>query len=296
VGDVAAQMAELLAKRGVAFEILLVNDDSKDKSWARIEEAARARPEVRGFSMMRNFGQHNALLFGVRQARFDVVLTMDDDLQHPPEEAMRLLDALEPGVDVVYGTPTDEPHGLMRGLASRFTKLALKTAMGAETARRVSAFRAFRTHIRDASAAYSGPFVNLDVLLTWGTTRFSHLIVRHEPRKVGTSNYTVGKLITHAANMITGFSTLPLQIATMLGFALTFFGMVVLALVVIRYFLDGTAPAGFPFLASMIAIFSGAQLFALGMIGEYLARVHFRLMNRPTYAVREGTERKRENG
>jgi undecaprenyl-phosphate 4-deoxy-4-formamido-L-arabinose transferase len=161
--------------------------------------------------------------------------------------------------------------------------------MSAETARNVSALRVFRTQLRDGFANYRGQFVSIDVLLTWSTTRFKVIPVRHDPRKIGVSNYTVRKLFTHAMNMMTGFSTIPLQLASVVGFAFTLFGIAVLLLVLIRYMIVGSPVQGFPFLASIIAIFSGAQLFALGIIGEYLARMHFRMMDRPTYAVRATT-------
>ena len=245
---------------------------------------------IRAFNLMRNYGQHNALLCGIRAARCPVIVTIDDDLQTPPEEIPRLLAELETGADVVYGTPQHQAHGLLRNLASSITKLALRSAMGAETARKVSAFRAFRTHLRDAFANYAGPRVSIDVLLTWGTRRFSAVQVRNDPRTIGASNYTVGKLIAHAMNMMTGFSTLPLQIASIIGFVFTLFGFAVLCFVLGRYFVQGGSVPGFPFLASLIAIFSGAQLFALGIIGEYLARMHFRMMDRPSYAVLNAVE------
>jgi undecaprenyl-phosphate 4-deoxy-4-formamido-L-arabinose transferase len=159
--------------------------------------------------------------------------------------------------------------------------------MGAETARNVSAFRVFRTQVRDAFANYQGPFVSVDVLLTWGTTRFAAIPVRHNPRRIGVSNYTFRKLVLHALNMMTGFSVLPLQMASLIGFAFTLFGLGVLAYVLGRYLIQGGSVPGFPFLASIIAIFSGAQLFSLGIIGEYLARMHFRMMEKPAYTVRE---------
>jgi len=244
---------------------------------------------------MRNYGQHNALLCGIRVARGATIVTMDDDLQHPPEEIPKLLATLEEGFDVVYGYPEHQPHGMLRGLASEMTKLALQNSMGAETARRVSAFRAFRTRARDAFADYHSPFVSIDVVLTWATTRFTAIRVRHDPRLSGPSNYTLYKLFTHAMNMITGFSTLPLQLANLLGFFCTAFGGVLLVFVLARYFLYGTSVPGFTFLASALAIFSGAQLFALGIIGEYLARMHFRMMERPTYTVRERLSGPREH-
>ena len=216
---------------------------------------------------------------------------MDDDLQHPPELLPALLAALTPGLDVVYGSPEKQQHGLLRDLASAITKLVLQNAMGAKTARVVSAWRVFRTHLREAFVTYQAPYVSIDVLLTWGTTRFAAITLRHDPRRLGVSNYTVGKLLRHALNMMTGFSVAPLQLASIVGFSFTLFGFGVLAYVLGRYLLFGSTVAGFPFLASIIAIFSGAQLFALGIMGEYLARMHFRLMEKPSYAVRVESER-----
>ena len=117
---------------------------------------------------MRNYGQHNALLCGIRAAKYEVIVTMDDDLQHPPEEIPRLLEQLEQGFDVVYGAPKEERHGFMRALASRITRLALGSAIGMDLAKNVSAFRVFRTQLREAFAGYQTPFVSIDVLLTWG--------------------------------------------------------------------------------------------------------------------------------
>lgn len=271
------------------FEVILVCDGSPDRSWAIIKDLCQTRAWLHGMLLMRNFGQHNALLCGIRRARFPVIITMDDDLQHPPTEIVHLLNALEDGVDVVYGTPQEEQHGFWRDLASQATKLALRDAMGAEIARQVSAFRVFRTTLREAFASYQNPFVSIDVLLTWGTTRFRAVPVIHASRLKGLSNYTFRKLMTHALNMMTGFSVLPLQLASVIGFVFTLFGLGVLVYVVGRFLLRGGSVPGFPFLASIIAIFSGAQLFALGIIGEYLARMHFRMMDRPSYAVRECT-------
>jgi len=280
------RLARVLRATGERHELVLVNDGSRDNSWAVIEQLAARHPWIHGIGLMRNYGQHNALLAGIRAASFSVVVTMDDDLQHPPEELPKILACLTPDVDVVYAPPQDEQHGFIRNLASLITKFALQASMGAKTARETSAWRVFRTHLRDASASYHSPLVSIDVLLTWGTTKFTSVRVRHDARASGKSNYTFGSLVRHALNMMTGFSTWPLQLASIIGFAFTLFGFGVLLYVIGRYLISGTSVAGFPFLASIIAIFSGAQLFALGIIGEYLARIHFRTMDRPTYVVR----------
>jgi len=287
--ELLQRLHAVLDSMGLDYEVLLVNDGSRDDSWACITQLAREDGRTQGINLMRNYGQHNAVLCGIRRARNDVVITLDDDLQHPPEEIPKLLNALTSDLDVVYATPKEERHGLFRDLASQITKMALRSAMGAAIARKVSAFRALRTELREAFADYRGTFVSIDVLLTWGTVRFASVEVRHDIRRLGVSNYTFRALVRHALNMMTGFSVLPLQIASMVGFVFTLFGFGVLAYVLGRLFILGASVPGFPFLASIIAIFSGAQLFSLGIIGEYLARMHFRLMDRPPYAVKSKT-------
>ncbi len=291
IGPLLERLRPVLGAHAPAWEIILVDDCSPDGTGRVAAELARASAgEVRAISLMRNYGQHAALLCGIRAARYDVVVTTDDDLQHPPEELPRLLSALTDDVDVVYGAPEKEPHGLLRGLASRVTKRVLMGSMGARTAAKVSAWRVFRTHLRDAFEQFRGAFVSIDVLLTWGTSKFTHVTVRHDARTIGTSTYTFRKLVTHAINMMTGFSTIPLQLASLIGFVLTGFGLAVLAIVVGRYVVDGNAPPGFTFLACIVSIFSGAQLLCLGIIGEYLGRAHFRLLDRPPYVVRRKPE------
>jgi undecaprenyl-phosphate 4-deoxy-4-formamido-L-arabinose transferase len=292
----AATVAELVQRLGPvlqdaapdAHEIILVNDGSPDHSWDVITALAAQHPTVRGMRLMRNYGQHNALLAGLRAARYDVVVTLDDDLQHPPEEIPKLLAALDEDYDVVYGTTGELPHSPFRNVMSRMTKHALAQAMGVRNIKDISAFRALRTGLREASAGYESPSVMLDVLLSWGTARFGGVQVRHEPRREGRSGYTLGRLVNQAMLVLTGFSTKPLRFASVVGFAFTSFGALVLAYVVVKYLTVGSVP-GFPFLASLIAVFGGVQLFALGIFGEYLARVFDRSMDRPPYVVGQST-------
>jgi undecaprenyl-phosphate 4-deoxy-4-formamido-L-arabinose transferase len=289
LGPLLCRLRDVLSSLGLPYEAILVNDGSRDASWQQIEALARDYPELRGFNLMRNYGQHNALLCGIREARYDVIVTIDDDLQNPPEEIPLLLKKLAEGHDVVYGTPATANHGLLRNTASWLTKVVLHGMMGAANAKSVSSFRAFRTNVRDAFAHFSSPNVSIDVLLTWGTSRFASVPVRHDPRKVGVSNYTFMRLVTHAFGLITGFSLLPLQVATFIGFFFTLVGVAVFLYVLLNYVIRGASVPGFTFLACMIAIFSGVQLFALGIFGEYLARIHFRTMERPVYLVRTQT-------
>jgi len=286
LGRLCQALAGKLPELTNDYEVILVNDASEDQSWAVILDLLKTYPWLQAVDLARNYGQHNALLCGIRRARKDVIITMDDDLQHPVEVLPFLLKKYSEGFDVVYGTPEREQHGFSRDLASQVTKIVLQSAMGAEVAREVSALRVFSTRLREGFQHFRGPFVSIDVLLTWSTNRFAAVRVRHDPRPAGASNYGFRKLMTHALNMMTGFSTIPLQLASWIGLGLTLFGLAVLVLVVGRYLLEGSVVPGFPFLASVIAIFSGAQLFALGIFGEYLARMYFHIIGKPPYVDR----------
>lgn len=281
------RLAALLPALATNYEVILINDGSRDGSGSVIDQACNDYEWVLGIHLMRNFGQHAASLCGIRQARFARIITMDDDLQNPPEELPRLLGKLAEGFDVVYGYPEHESHGLLRDFASRITKLTLQKTMGIDVAKRVSSFRAFRPAVLAPFENYHGAFVSIDVLLSWSTSRFAAIPVPNPERTIGKSTYTVRKLIIHAINMITGFSTLPLQLASICGFVFAIFGFCLLLYVLTRYLLNGEKVAGFPFLASVLSIFSGVQMFAIGIIGEYLARMHVRLMERPAYVTRE---------
>jgi len=285
LSELVTRLESALGRVVPKLEIILVNDGSRDGSWDVIRQLAQGHDSVHGVNLMRNYGQHNALLCGIRMAENEIVVTMDDDLQNPPEEIPKLLDKLCEGYDVVYGTPQEEQHGLWRNLASLLTKGAMSRAMGIGTIRDISAFRVFKTQLRSAFASCQSPNLVLDVLLSWGTTRFASVKVRHLPRTVGRSNYTFLRLIDQAMFVLTGYSTGPLRVATLLGFTSALFGLAVLAYVIGRYLFEGRGVPGFAFLASTIAIFSGAQLFAIGIIGEYLGRMFNRSMERPTYVV-----------
>lgn len=287
--DLYQRIVNVFSDNAYELEIIFIEDCGGDQSWERIVKIAAKDDRVKGIKMSRNFGQHNALLCGIRLASGDLIVTMDDDLQHPPEVVPRLLYKIDDGFDVVYGPPEKEQHGLFRDLASQITKLALQRSMGAENAKQVSALRVFKTKLRDAFSTYQSPMVNIDVLLTWGTNRFAAVRVHHDARCFGKSGYTVGKLITHAFNMITGFSTMPLRVASGAGFSFAFFGFGILGYLLLRWVFVGSVVPGFLFIASMVAIFSGVQLLALGIMGEYLARIHLRSMDRPPYFVDRST-------
>ena len=288
IGELVERLGQVLPGISDSYETVLICDGSPDDSWKVIEQLSARFRWVRGIELMRNYGQHNALLCGVRAARYEVIVTLDDDLQHPPEEIPLLLEKLAEGYDVVFGIPKKLPHSWWRNMTSIVTKNVVGYVMGQNAIRDISSYRAFRTHIREAFQDYRGPDVLLDVLLSWGTNRFGTVPVEESPRTVGVSNYNLSRLVKMALTLLTGYTTVPLRFASILGFVFTFFGLIVLVYVLVTYFTLGSIP-GFSFLASTIIIFSGVQLFALGIIGEYLARIFDRSHGRPTYQILKST-------
>jgi len=282
VEPLVERLSKSLPPLSEKYEVILVNDGSPDGSWDVIERLSQKYNWVRGIRLMRNYGQHNATLCGVRLARYEITITMDQDLQHPPEEIHVLLAELEKGFDVVYGAPKKLPQGLIRNLLTTAIKRILASIMGVYSVKNISAFRAFRTHLRSAFENFQSPTMIIDVLLSWGTTRFTSVPV--DITEARSSNYNFAALIKAALLILTSFSTRPLRFASWVGFVMTLFGLGVFVYVMIVYFTLGSLP-GFPFLASIIALFSGAQLFTLGIFGEYLARIFDRSMDRPAYVI-----------
>jgi glycosyltransferase involved in cell wall biosynthesis len=278
------ELARVLPTLAPRHELILVNDGSPDDSWSVIERLARSYPFVRGIRLMRNYGQHNATLCGMRSARYATTVTMDDDLQHSPDDMRALLDKLAEGNDVVYGVWTERKRSWWRAFFAMLAKRAVAWVMGANTVRDMSAFRAIRTQVRRGFASFDGPDVLVDVLLSWGTTRFAAVPISERDRGAGQSNYSFWKLVKVSLLLLTSYTTAPLRFANLVGLFFTLIGLLAFLQVVYVYFVQGSIP-GFSFLAATILVFGGVQLFALGIVGEYLARVFERASGRPPYAV-----------
>ncbi len=287
--ELVERLNQVLPSIADKFELILINDGSRDNSWTEISRLAEKHEWIKGICLMRNYGQHNAILCGIRAAENEIIVTLDDDLQHPPEEIPKLLGKFQEGFDVVYGKPEQEQHGILRDLLSLVTKKSLAVAMNVNNIKDISAFRAFRTSLRKSFATFQSPNLLIDVLLSWGTTNFASVKVKHQPRFLGKSNYDFRRLLNQMLLILTGFSTLPLRVASLVGFAFTLFGFTIFLYAVTNYMYYGSVP-GFTFLASITAVFSGMQMFALGIIGEYLSRMFNRSIERPIYTIEKTTD------
>ena len=269
------------------YEIVLVDDGSSDDSWAAIE-AARAGygDRVVAAQLMRNYGQHNALMCGLKLARGRYVVTMDDDLQNPPEELQKLLSHIEQhDLDLVYGTTGERKHAGWRNLGAavvwRFYRTVFRSSITP------TPFRVMRYHLVRSVLFYDLNFTYLDGLLAWCTTRIGAVPVEHHDRAQGRSGYTLRKLLLLALNLYTNFSLLPLQIVSAIGFFTSLAGFAVGLFYVAQYFAMNIAVPGFASTIVAILVLGGVQLLALGVIGEYLGRLHLNVNRKPQYVVRQ---------
>lgn len=287
IGELVGALAALPIPQG-GIEIVLVNDGSRDDSLAVCKRlVAEAAVPIALADLARNFGEHNAVMAGLRLARGRFVITMDDDLQNPPGEVVRLYEATRDGdFDVVYTRYDDKQHETWRNLGSAFHNRAADFLLDKPRGLYLSSFRCMSRLAVDQVIRYVGPFPYVDGLLLQATQRISTLTVAHLPRAAGRSNYTLRRLIRLWLAMALSFSILPLRLATMAGFAasaLGFFGF----LQVLVEAMIGAPPRGWSSLVSAILVLSGAQLLLLGVIGEYLGRLFLTVNGKPQAIVRE---------
>ena len=280
----------LQAMRGsqiASFEIILVVDGSPDNTISVAQELADSHPEIHLLHLTRNFGQHAAIFAGIQAAKLTWVLTLDDDGQHPADAISTLLEAITPDTDVVYGVSKVEEHTLVRNFFSRQAKYFTFKILNVENAKHLSAFRVFRKSLIDNVDLDHLTNGVVDVVLTWNTTRFATVEIEMKKRPSGQSNYNITALIKFAIQMITGYSTRPLRLVTLLGlgtFVVSGFGAIV---VLIEWALGNITVPGYTTLVFLILIMGSLQLFALGIIGEYLGRIHEKSMGKPLFTIRD---------
>lgn len=269
-----------------SFEIVLVDDGSHDESWAVIQTLRETYGEhLVAVQLMRNYGQHNTLMCGLGVARGEYVITMDDDLQNPPEEIPKLLQHIKQhGLDLVYGCPNTRNHAAWRNLGSNIVWHFYRTVFRNPVT--PTPFRIMRHQLAQSVMFYDLNFTYLDGLLAWCTSRIAGVEVEHHPRAQGSSGYSLGKLLGLALNLYTNFSLIPLQIVSGLGFVTAASGFLVGIYYLFQYLASSIVVPGFASTIIAILILGGAQLLALGVIGEYLGRLHLNVNRKPQYVIR----------
>ncbi len=279
------------------FEIVLADDGSTDGSDQAIAGLCAADPRVVGVILSRNFGQHNATLAGMAASRGRLVVTMDQDLQNPPEELPRLVAALRSGYDVVYGLPARRAHGWFRNVTSELTKWWGRRVFPTAVGGTFSSFRALDRWVVLQLLGYQTRFVYLDGLISWTTAHVGAVEVRND-RSDHRSQYNLGRLVRHGMNLLVGFSIRPLQMASMVGVACALLGLLWAGVVVYERVVHGLPVAGWASLMVTVLVMGGVQLLFLGLLGEYVGRMLFNTNQSPRFVVRRvlGREDEREDG
>ncbi len=290
----AATLPELLGRlfavldaTGRSYEVVFVDDGSPDDAWAVLRDLRAKHPErVVAVQLMRNYGQHNALMCGFRHARGRLVVTMDDDLQNPPEEIPKLIEAVErDDLDLVYGSYGDKKHSGWRNLSSGVVNAFYRTVFRIGVT--VTSFRVIRRPLLESIFPYNLNFTFVDGLLAWNTQRIGAVPVEHRPRAQGRSGYSLTKLAVLALNLFTNFSLLPLQMVTLLGLLTAVSGLGLAGYYLVRYALAEIQVPGYASTIVAILVLGGVQLLSLGIMGEYLGRLHLNVNRKPQYVVRQ---------
>jgi len=277
----------LKIKRISTYQIVLINDCSEDSSWSEISKICNQEKFIVGINLMKNYGQHNAIMAGINIAEGDYVITMDDDFQHSPSEISKMLDRMEEGYDVCYTNYKNNKYNAFKIFSSQLNNKISNFLINKPKNIYLSSFKCFTKKICEEIKKYDGPFVYIDGLIFDITKNVSSVDVEHLERMTGNSNYNIFKLISLWLRVLTNFSIVPLRISTIAGFFMTFASFCSILVIVSIKLLNPTIAAGWASIISVLLFFSGLQFIVLGLIGEYIGRSYLNLNKKPQFVVRE---------
>ena len=281
------QIRAEMCKEGLAssFELLLVNDASTDNSWQVICSLADTNSFIKGISLRRNFGQHNAIMAGLNYVNGDLVILMDDDLQHPPQAIGNMVRALSEGYDVCYTNYVNRQHAYWKKLGSQFNDWVATRLLGKPKGLYLSSFKGLRKEVVDEVIKYDGPYAYVDGLILDVTRSITTIDIEHQARHGGEGNYNLRRSISLWMKMATSFSVLPLRLASYAGFALAALSLVMIIFIIVLKFLHPEYPRGWASLIATILFIGGIQTLCIGMMGEYLGRTYLKLNHKPQFVV-----------
>lgn len=296
IGNVVKEIQDTMnSMAGYSFEIILVNDCSPDDTFDVIRKLCEENNNICGVNLAKNFGQHAALMAGFHQVTGDILVCLDDDGQTPADEVGKLLAEIETGQDVVYASYEHKKHSLFRNFGSWVNEKMLQFLLGKPKELYVSSYFAARRFIVDEMLRYENAYPYVIGLVLRSTKRIVNVPVSHREREIGTSGYTLGKLLALWFNGFTAFSTKPLRIATASGTVFAGLGFLYALYTIIKKFVNPAVPMGFSSLMSAILIIGGLILLVLGLVGEYIGRMYICMNSAPQYVVRDLVLQKEEN-
>ncbi len=272
------------------YEIILVNDASPDNTFGVIRRLCEGQKNVCGVNLAKNFGQHAALMAGFRYVHGDIIVCLDDDGQTPAAEVGKLLAGIEEGADVVYAKYAHKQHSGFRNFGSKVNEWMARALLDKPKEISVSSYFAAKRFVIEEILRYSNPYPYVIGLVLRTTKKIVNVEVTHRAREVGTSGYTVGKLLALWFNGFTAFSVKPLRIATVIGMAFACIGFLYGIYTIIKKFVNPDVVIGFSAMMSATVFFGGVILLVLGIIGEYIGRIYISLNNSPQYVIRESID------
>jgi len=287
IGDVCARMSQVFASLAYSYEVVMVDDGSADHSWNVLQKLSKENKAYKAIRLMRNFGEHHAVMAGLNHARGDYTVIMDDDGQNPPEEVPLLLREIEEGHDVVYTYYAEKKHHPFRNLGSKFNDIVATYLLKKPKNLYLSSFKIMNKLLREQVVKYTGPYPYIDGLVLRSTRNIGKVLVNHESRHVGKSNYTFMKLVALWLNMFTNFSILPLRLTSLLGFGFSVIGFIMGIIFAVEKIIHPDISVGYASIVVLVVGFAGIQLLIIGMMGEYIGRLFLTNNQTPQFIVRE---------
>ncbi|MED9993007.1 MAG: glycosyltransferase family 2 protein [Oscillospiraceae bacterium] len=291
IGGVVNEIESTMAQLAYEYEIILVNDSSPDDTFAVISALAEADGHITAVDLAKNFGQHAALMCGIRHSSGDVLVCLDDDGQTPADEVGKLLEKIEAGYDVVYASYDHKQHSGFRNFGSRVNAWMTEIMLGKPKELSLTSYFAAKRFIADEMLRYENCFPYVMGLVLRSTKNICNVPVNHRSREQGQSGYTLGKLLSLWMNGFTSFSIKPLRIATYFGALTAVAGFIYALIIVIRHFAVGMAPLGWSSTTALLLILGGVILLVLGLIGEYIGRIFMCVNSSPQYVERSVVKR-----
>jgi len=280
------RLSDVLNQHDIEYEIILVEDCGGDNSWQVIQNILAEDKRVVGVRLTRNFGQHAATICGIAYAKGEWIVTMDDDLEQNPDDILRLISKAEEGKDLVYGVYPTRSHASWRNVTSSIMRKLFDLAIP-NMNYNYSSFRVIRRDVAKAITTFDSPYPFIDGYLSWITHNYGTVEVEHHSRFHGQSTYTFTKLLKHSINIFVTFSDLPLKLVTWIGFVAFLIGAVWGSSIILMNLFGNVVASGFSSLMSGVVFFGGLNMLILGILGEYIGRINFKVTKKPLYMVSE---------
>ena len=289
VGNVVRDIVDtVLARSEFQYEIILVNDNPPDDTWRVICEMCRNNPNIHGICFTKNFGQHAALMAGYRKVTGDIVVSLDDDGQNPPQEMFKLIDALNEKTDLVYAKYIQKKRSLFRNFGSKVNDWMVQWLLNKPKELYLASYYAAKRFIIDEMVKCENPFPYIDGLALRSTSEYINVDIVHKERAAGNSGYSIAKLLGLWMNGLTSFSVKPLRIATFSGFCISLLGLVLAIIIIIqKLILKDAVSAGWPSIMTVVLILDGAIMIMLGLVGEYVGRIYVTMNKSPQYVIKD---------